>query len=140
MSTAADESWEDTVTRQERMLSGDRELRRLGEGPDDAGDAEGDEMTTRQADDTYRRQLADFYRQAPDRRDSLSPTGALSLMSLALAEALAEHADALANATRASDGYADHLVGVTRRLGWATWALVGVAAVEIIVTWWWGHS
>ena len=57
-----------------------------------------------------------------------------AILSGRLTEALGRHATALKDAATASDKYADRLVQVTDRLGWATWALVVVAIVQIIVT------
>jgi len=86
----------------------------------------------------YLDKVKELHRRDPEKRDANTPTGALSLMSLALAEGLEQHGEALTRAATASDEYAKHLVQVTGRLSVATWALVLVAAVQIIVTWWRG--
>jgi hypothetical protein len=93
----------------------------------------------------YRDRLEKLFEADPGKRSSQEETGARVLMSLALAEALEAHAAELKAATEnILNGMNRHAAALTkaaeasdtysRRLVWATSALVLVAVVQIIVT------
>ena len=99
----------------------------------------------------YRERLENLFAADPGKRSSQEETGARALMSLALAEALEEHAaelkaatenilngmnrhaEALTTAAEASDKYALRLVSATWALVGSTIALVIVAIVQIVM-------
>ncbi len=74
----------------------------------------------------YRDQLEELFSRNHERDDALDPDpAAQALMSLALTEALDDHASALTRAADASDKY-------SRRLVCATWALV-IATIALVI-------
>ncbi len=74
----------------------------------------------------YREQVVELLRKTKEPQHGTIEHQAK--MTLALAESLEEHATALTTAANASDTY-------SRRLVWATWALVLATVVLVFVAW-----